>query len=165
MAAKKRNTSSARRPAPGAARAKQSPPIGRALVRDALESWVVPTVALSAAALFWAMSAIDVWPEPVAVVGVATSLLILALFAALRPYLFTDNARHRQVAFAFAAIWGLLLFVSFYRHNFPGTPLAGGVLRPGGEAIAVPPGLDALVTDGHFVAQQSQGNRLGHYHM
>jgi hypothetical protein len=165
MAVKKRSTAPPKRPAPGSARGKQSPAIGRALVKDALESWVVPVVALASAALFWLLSAIDVWPEPVAVVGVAVSLLVLALFAALRPYLFAENPRHRQVAAGFAALWAALLFTSFYRHNFPGEPLAAGTLRAGGDAIAVPVGLDAVVTDGHFIAQQSQGNRLGHYHL
>jgi len=123
----------------------------------------VPTVALAVAALFWLLSAIDVWSEPVAVVGVGASLLVLALFAAFRPYLFSENPRHRHAALAFAVTWGILLFTSFYRYNFPGTPLAGGVLRAGGEAIPLPAGLVAVVADGHFVAAQSQGNRLGHY--
>lgn len=146
-------------------RDKQSPPIGRALVMEALESWVVPTAALTIAALFWLMSAIDVWPEPVAVVGIAAALLVVAMFAGLRQHLFAEDPRHRHAALAFAVVWGAVLFASFYRYNFPGSPLAAGVLRAGGDAIAVPAGLDAVVADGHFVAQQSQGNRLGHYHL
>jgi hypothetical protein len=165
MSAKKHGVTRSKRTGSAATRAKQSPPIFRVMVKDALESWVVPSLALAVAVLFWLLSAIDVWSEPVAVVGVAASLLVLALFAALRPYLFAQDARHRRAALGFAVTWGVLLFTSFYSYNFPGVPLAGGVLRAGGEAIALPAGRDAVVADGHFVSQQSQANRLGHYRL
>jgi hypothetical protein len=146
-------------------RSTQSPPIFRAMVVDALESWVVPTLSLTAGALFWLLSAIDVWPESIAVVGVAGSLLVLALFAALRQHLFAEDARRRYAAIGFGLAWGVLLFVAFYVDNFPGAPTVGGVLRPGGEAISVPAGTHAMVVDGRFVATQGQGNRLGHYRL
>lgn len=133
---------------------------------EALETWVVPTLALTSAALFWLFSTLDVWPEAVAIVGIAASLLVLTLFAAFRHYFFAGEPRRRQAAIGFAVAWGLLLFTVFYRHIFPGDPLASGVLRPGGESVTVPSaGIYALVVDGQFIAAQGQGNRLGHYHL
>ena len=154
---------------PGAAvaqtRPTQSPPIFRVMMLEALESWVVPTLSLTAAALFWLLSAIDVWSEPLAVVGVAGSLLVLALFASFRQYMFAEDTFRRYASLGFGCGWGVLLFVTFYLYNFPGAPIVDGVLRSGGEAISLPAGAHALVIDGRFVATQGQGNRLGHYRL
>src|SRR5262249_3430070 len=144
------------------ARSTQSPPIFRSMALEALKSWVMPTLSLTAATLFWLMSAIDVWSEPVAVVGVAGSLLVLALFASPRQCLFAEDSVRRYVSLGFGCLWGFLLFITFYVDNFPGAASTGGVLRPGGEAISLPAGAHALVVDGRFVATQGQGNRLGH---
>src|SRR2546423_2854342 len=114
MSAKKQGVTRSKRSGSGAARAKQSPPIFRVMVKDALESWVVPTLALAIAGLFWLLSAIDVWSEAVAVVGVAAALLVLALFAALRPHLFAQDARHRRAAVGFAPALGVLLVPRFF---------------------------------------------------
>jgi hypothetical protein len=167
MGARKQIPAGPKRPGTAVAdtRSTQSPPIFRAMVLEALESWVVPTLSLTAAALFWLMSAIDALPEPVAVVGIAGSLLLLALFAAIRQHLFAQDAVRRYAALGFGSAWGVLLFLTFYLDNFPGAPTVGGVLRPGGEAISLPAGAHALVIDGRFVATQGQGNRLGHYRL
>jgi hypothetical protein len=149
----------------GETRSAQSPPIFRAMVLQALESWVVPTLSLTTAGLFWLLSAIDTWPESVAVVGVAGSLLVLALFASLRQHLFAEDSLRRYASLGFGCAWGVLLFFTFYVDNFPGAPISGGVLRPGGEAITLPAGAYMLVIDGRFVATQGQGNRLGHYRL
>jgi hypothetical protein len=135
------------------------------MVLQALESWVVPTLSITAAAVFWSLSALDSWPESVAVVGVAGSLLVLALFASLRQHLFAEDSLRRYASLGFGCAWGVLLFFTFYVDNFPGAPISGGVLRPGGEAITLPAGAYMLVIDGRFVATQGQGNRLGHYRL
>lgn len=167
MGARKQIPARPKRPGPAVAetRSTQSPPILRTMVLKALESWVVPTLSLTAAALFWLLSALDVWPESVAVVGVAGSLLVLALFASLRQYLFAEDSLRRYASLGFGCAWGVLLFFTFYVDNFPGAPTAGGVLRPGGEALSLPAGAHALVIDGRFLATQGQGNRLGHYRL
>jgi hypothetical protein len=135
------------------------------MMLEALGSWVVPTLSLTAAALFWLLSAIDVCSEPVAVVGVAGSLLVLALFASFRQHVLAEDTYRRYSSLGFACGWGLLLFLTFYLCNFPGPPTVDGVLRSGGEAISLPAGTHALVVDGRFVATQGQGNRLGHYRL
>jgi hypothetical protein len=167
MGARKEIPTRPKRPGAVAAqtRPSQSPPIFRAMVLEALESWVVPTLSLTTAALFWLMSAIDVWPEPVAVVGVAGSLLVLALFASLRHYLFAESDLQRYASLGLGGGWGLLIFVTFYLYNFPGPPTVDRVLRAGSEGISLPAGAQALVVDGRFVATQGQGNRLGHYRL
>ena len=154
-----------KRPATAQGRGAQSPPIVREMVIEALESWVVPTLALVSAVLFWLLAQLDVWTEPVAVVGIATSLLVLTLFSSFRAYLFGASGPKRNAAIAFSAAWGLLLVSVFLRHIFPGAPLGGGALRAGGEAIAVPAGRLALVVDGRFTAQSGQGNRVGRYRL
>ena len=166
MSAKKPNPTRAKRSAaPAQARAAQSPPIVRVMVVEALKSWVVPTLAIASAAVFWLLSQFDVWPEAVAVVGVAGSLLVLTLFSSFRPYFFKEDARHRTAAIVFCGTWGLFLLAVFLRHNFPGAPVAGGVLRVGGDSMALPAGRQALVIDGRFTAQPGQGNRVGHYRL
>jgi hypothetical protein len=166
MSAKKPNPARGKRPAPAAqARAAQSPPIVREMVVEALESWVVPTLAVASAVVFWLLSQFEVWPEAVAVVGVAGALLVLTLFSSFRPYFFKGDAQSRAVAVVSCVTWGVFLLAVFLRHNFPGAPVAGGVLRVGGESIALPAGRHALVVDGRFTAQPGQGNRLGHYRL
>src|SRR5262245_61725206 len=114
MGARKQIPARPKRPGTAAAetRSAQSPPIVRGIALEALKSWVVPTLSLTAATLFWLMSAIDVWPEPVAVVGVAGSLLVLALFASLRQYLFAEDSVRRYVSLGFGCVWGVLLFIT-----------------------------------------------------
>ena len=166
MAVKKSPPNRPRR-AGGAAQARmaQSPPIFRAMVTQALQSWVIPTLALTSGLAFWLLSAADLWPERVAVVGVAGALLVLTLFASFRHYLFAEEVRHRQASLAFVIGWTLLVFTTFYRFNYPGAPLAEGALSVGGDGVSVPAGLLALVVDGRFVSQQGQGNRLGRYRL
>lgn len=147
------------------ARAVQSPPIFRAMVTEALQSWVIPTVSVASGLLFWLLSAADLSSEPVAVVGVAGALLVLTMFASFRHYLFADDSRHRRASIAFALGWSLLLFTTFYRFNFPGSPVATGTLRVGDEGVSLPAGMLALVVDGRFVSQQGQGNRIGRYRL
>jgi hypothetical protein len=135
------------------------------MAREAFESWVVPTLSLVTAAFFWLMSAIDAWPEQVAVVGVAGSLLVLALFSSLRHYVFAESKLRRYASLGFGFGWGSLLFLTFYFYNFPGPPTVEGVLQAGGEGISLPSGAQTLVVDGRFVAAQGQGNRIGHYRL
>ncbi len=135
------------------------------MIIEALRSWVVPTLCVAIGALFWLLSALDVWPEPVAVIGIAGSLLVLTLFGSFRDHFFAEESLRRYTSIALAMGWGTLLFATFYLHNFPGAPRAGGLLRTGGDAIDVPPGPHALVVDGRFHAAQGQGNRLGHYRL
>jgi hypothetical protein len=165
MSAKTPSQKRPKRPAGAPARAAQSPPIFRVMVVEALKSWVVPTLALVSAAVFWLLSQFDVASEAVSVVGVAASLLVLTLFSSFRPYLFSANLSGRNAAAAFSVAWAVLLVAVFMRHNFPGAPVAGGVLRAGGEPIAVPSGRQALVVDGRFNAQPGQGNRVGRYRL
>ncbi len=146
-------------------RVAQSPPIYRAMVTEALQSWVIPTLALASGFVFWLLSATDVWPEPVAVVGVAGALLVLTMFASFRHYLFGEGIRHRRASLAFVAGWTLLVFTTLYRFSYPGAPLAEGALSIGGDGVSLPAGLFTLVVDGRFVSQQGQGNRLGHYRL
>ncbi len=143
----------------------QSPPIFRAMVRQALQTWVVPTLALATGVVFWLFAAADLAPEPVAVVGIGGALLVLTMFASFRHYLFGDDVRRRQASLAFTVGWSLLVFTTFYRFNYPGSPLAEGVLQVGGDSVSVPAGLLALVIDGRFLSQQGQGNRIGRYHL
>jgi hypothetical protein len=153
-----------RMPRSSSGRATQSPPIVRTMVIDALQSWVVPTLMGGSAALFWILSSLGVWREPVAVVGIATSLLVLSLFASLRHYLFSDDPRQRRVSLVLATCWGLLLFVPFFRCNFPGVPVAAGDLEPSGPTLAVPHGgLYSVVVDGRFTPSREQATRVGHY--
>jgi hypothetical protein len=147
------------------ARAAQSPPIYRAMVSQALQSWVVPTLALASGFAFWLLSAADVLPEGVAVVGVAGTLLALTMFASFRHYLFGEEIRHRRASLAFVAGWTVLVFTTFYRFNYPGAPISEGALSIGGDGVSLPAGLLALVVDGRFVSQQGEGNRLGHYRL
>src|SRR5207302_9357001 len=93
------------------------------------------------------------------------SLLVLTLFSSFRPYFFKGDTQHRIAAIGFCGTWGVLLLSVFLSHNFPGAPVAGGVLRVAGESIALPAGRHALVVDGRFTAQPGQGNRLGHYRL
>jgi len=147
------------------ARATQSPPIFRAMVIEALQSWVIPTIAVATGLTFWLLTAADLWPEPVAVVGIAGALLVLTMFASFRHYLFVDDVRHRRASLAFALAWSLLVFLSFYRFNFPGSPLLSATLHAGDDGVSLPTGMLALVVDGRFVSQQTQGNRVGRYRL
>ena len=146
-------------------RAAQSPPIFRAMVMEALQSWVIPTLSVATGLTFWVLTTADVWPEPVAVVGIAGALLVLTMFASFRHYLFVDDARRRWASLAFALPWSLLVFFTFYRFNFPGSPLISATLRAGDDGISLPAGMLALVVDGRFVSQQAQGNRIGRYRL
>lgn len=142
----------------------QSPPLARAMVIEALETWVVPALSVIAAATFWLLATLDVWPPSVAVVGVGGALLVLTLFTSFRHYFLANRARHRQASLAFAVFWGAFLFVSFFRSIFPGAPLASGVLRARGDPLAsLQAGLYAVVVDGRFTGAEGKGNRRGHY--
>jgi hypothetical protein len=167
MGVRKQIPTRQKRPGAAAAQARpsQSPPIIRAMIFEALGSWVVPTLSITAAGLFWVMSALDVCSESVAVLGVAGSLLVLSLFASLRQHLFSENEVHRYASLALGCGWGILLFMTFYLHDFPGPPTMSRILRPGGEGMTLPQGTHALVVEGRFVAAQGQGNRLGHYRL
>src|SRR5262245_32552450 len=147
------------------ARAAQSPPIFRAMVIEALRSWVIPTLSVATGLAFWLSSTLDLWPEPVAVAGIAGALLVLTMFASFRHYLFSDDARQRWASLAFALAWSLLVFATFYRFNFPGSPLVSATLQAGDDGISLPAGMLALVVDGRFVSQQTQGNRIGRYRL
>jgi hypothetical protein len=147
------------------ARAGQSPPSLRAMVMEALQSWVIPTLSVATGLAFWLLSALDLWPEPVAVVGIAGALLVLTMFASFRHYLFVDDVRHRWASLVFALAWTLLVFSTFYRFNFPGSPLVSAALQAGDGGISLPVGMLALVVDGRFVSQQAQGNRIGRYRL
>jgi hypothetical protein len=146
-------------------RAAQSPPIFRAMVMEALQSWVIPTLSVATGLAFWLLSALDLWPEPVAVVGIAGALLALTMFASFRHYVFVDDARQRWASLVFALAWTLLVFSTFYRFNFPGAPLVSATLQAGEDGISLPVGMLALVIDGRFVSQQTQGNRIGRYRL
>lgn len=136
------------------------------MVQEALETWLIPVVALAAAALFASLAGMDVWPQSLGVLGVGASLLVLVLFAAFRGYVFGADPLRRNASLGFCAVWFLLLLASFYDHVFPGPPIAAGALHPGGESVDVPgPGLRAIVVDGRFVTGEGQGNRLGHYRL
>jgi hypothetical protein len=112
------------------------------------------------------LASFTTWPEPVAVVGVAGSLLVLSLFASLRRYLFSESSVERRVALAFGIVWGLFLFGTFYRYNFPEAPVATAELRRGAEALEVPRrGLYAVIVDGRFTASEGRATRLGHYRL
>jgi len=135
------------------------------MVAEALQTWVVPTLAACSAAGSWMLSSIGFWPEPVAAVGIAGSLLVLTLFAALRRYLFAAaTSAERRISLACAIVWGVFLFTTFYRSNFPGTPVASGELRREGDALAIPQGgLYAVIVDGRFTGAEGRATRLGHY--
>ncbi len=136
------------------------------MAREAVETWVVPAVSVAAIAVFWALSALDVWPDSVAVVGIAGALMFLVLFSAFRDFFFSSDEKRRNVSLAFCGVWFLGLFASLFLHIFPGNPVAAGVLKLGSGSIDVPgPGLRSIVVDGKFVAAEGQGNRLGHYRL
>jgi hypothetical protein len=135
------------------------------MVMEALQSWVIPTFSVATGLAFWLLSTLDLWPEPVAVVGIGGALLVLTMFASFRHYLFVDDVRHRWASLVFALCWGLLVFCTFYRFNFPGSPLVSATLHAGDDGISLPVGMLALVVDGRFISQQSQGNRIGHYRL
>ena len=134
------------------------------MVRQATETWLVPVLCLIAAAIFWALAAFGIWTDVAAVLGVGTALLVLTMFASFHPYFFSSDSQRRFASIAFVAVWSVFLLSTFYLRNFPGAPLAGGALEVGGPPIALPAaGRYAVVVDGHFVAGEGQGNRLGHY--
>ncbi len=152
--------------APRTARETKAPPVTATMVRQALETWAIPAVTLGLAALFWTFALLGYWVDVVAVLGVATCLLVLTLFASFRQYFFADDSRRRNVSIAFAVVWGVFVLSCFYRQNLPGDPVAVGILHPAAETLAVPQaGRYAVVVDGHFTATEGQGNRLGHYRL
>jgi hypothetical protein len=155
-----------RTPTRAAGKGTQSPPIVRAMATEAFETWVVPTLAACSAALFWILSSLDFWPEPVAVVGIAGSLLVLSLFASFRGYVFAEDSLERRVSLVFVFSWGLFLFATFYRFNFPGAPIAVAELRRDGKALEVPSGgLYAVIVDGRFTTTEGRATRLGRYRL
>lgn len=163
MAAKKRSAS-ARRPGARSARSAQSPPILRAMVVDALKGWVVPVgsgLGAGTTWLLWMFGAID---ESRAAVGVAAGLLLLVLFASFKTYFFDDARAERFSSIALAIVWGVIAFLVFYQHDFPGSVLQSGVLRPNADALTLPAERRyAIVVDGHFTAGERQGTRVGQY--
>lgn len=167
MSAKKTISSRPRRPGPAAAktqRAPQSPPIVLAMVTEALQSWVIPVLSVAAAVVFWLLSAFGILSEETAVLDIAGSLLVLVLFLSFQHYFFADDRRQRYGSVALATAWAILLFANFYRHDFPGTPLASGVLHPDGQALPVSDDSRiSIVVEGRFNASEGRGNRSGHY--
>ena len=144
----------------------QTPSIARALALQAVETWAVPAAALGAATVFWLLGTFSIVSDATAVVGVAGALVVLTLFSSFRRYFFATAPERRWISLGFAVLWGLFVFTSFYRYNFPGDPVAFGVLHPGAESIALPEaGRYAVVVDGHFTATGGQGDRLGHYRL
>lgn len=144
----------------------QSPPLMRAMVVDALKSWVVPTAAGLVAASSWALSMAELMSESAAVTAVGLSLLVLVLFVSFGPLFFADAAERRNASIAFAAAWATILAIQFYGHNHPGPPLRQAVLHAGGEGIGLPPaGRYTLVVDGRFKPSQTQGTRRGAYRL
>ena len=144
----------------------QSPPIFRAMVTEALQSWVIPTV------------------------SVASRPAVLAAFRR-RPLFRTGRRRRRRWRAARAHD---VRFVSSLpvRRRLPSPPgvacvcprlepaplhdvlpiqlprLSGRYAvrsRVGDEGVSLPAGMLALVVDGRFVSQQGQGNRIGRYRL
>src|SRR5882724_1292183 len=144
----------------------KTPPITSTMARQAAKTWGVPVITLSAAALFWTLALLGIWTDTTAVVSVAGALLVLTLFSSFQHYFFAADSGHRYAALGFAVVWGVFVFACFYRQNFPGDPVAAGVLHAGPETLAVPAaGRFAVVVDGRFTTTEGQGNRLGHYRL
>jgi hypothetical protein len=141
-------------------------PVTAAHVRQAAESWLIPVICIVAAAVFWALAAFEVWSDATAVLAVGTSLLVLTMFASFQQHFFSSEPRTRWICIGFAILWSAFVLTSFYAHDFPGAPVATGVLEVGGQPLALPQaGRYAVVVDGHFIATDGQGNRLGHYRL
>lgn len=134
------------------------------MVVDALKGWVVPVgsgLGAGAAWLLWMFGAID---ESPAAVGVVAGLLVLVLFASFKTYFFAASRAERFSAIALALAWGGIVFLTFYGHDFPGTPLQSGLLRPNADALFLPAERRyTIVVDGHFTAGERQGTRVGPY--
>jgi hypothetical protein len=88
------------------------------------------------------------------------------MFASFQQHLFSSDPKTRWISIGFVTVWSAFVLTSFCAHNFPGAPVATGILEVGGPPLALPHGgRYAVVIDGHFIAADGQGNRLGHYRL
>jgi len=118
-------TASRTRQPPGAKPSRPRPPSLTALrARDALETWLVPTVAAAVIVLCAALSATELVATEAALAGALAAALVLLLFIGERPLLTGDQPRRaRWLGGALAAVWLVACSVPFYTRIFPGAPL------------------------------------------
>jgi hypothetical protein len=135
-------------------------------VAEAFRSWVIPAVSIAVAGAVVVLSAAGLVSGAVAVSGATGALLVLVIFSTLRPYLFSEERRSRSTAAAFAAFWGVAVFLAVWTHDFPGRPLAGGRLRATEGEIHLPPASRyAIVVDGQFRPAEGVQDRTGAYRL
>lgn len=136
------------------------------MVAAALRTWVVPAVTGIVAAALWLLGTAEVVSAPLAVSGVATSLLLLVSFTAFRDHFLSEAPAERWTSLGFSIVWLAVLLATVYAHDFPGPPLQRGTLRAAGAALSLPPARHySIVAEGHFKTAESRSNRFAEYRL
>jgi hypothetical protein len=149
---------------------KQTAPLTRMLILDALRTWVIPTVAVSIGLVVFVLYNIELLEQAVAVTVAGTLGLIVVLFYGLRGFI-EDTLDGRMVAIliVFAVLWSAATFYPFYRAVNPGPPLFATELSRDHPPVTLPlqgkPGRYNLVVEGHFLPAQGKENRTATYHI
>jgi hypothetical protein len=165
----KAQASKSRTPRSPGRRPTQSAPLTQMLVRDALRTWVVPTLAVVVGLVTFVVYNIGAIAEASAVTIVGGAALLTVLFAGLRGFLEErPNGRIIGVLAVFAVLFGLSTFYPFYRTLAPGTPVFSTELKRG-AASTLPlhdkPGHYSIVFEGHFLPVEGRQNRTAAFNI
>ena len=144
----------------------QTATIRRLLIRDALASWVVPTIAAVVIALAVLLNALGLLTDAAASATAVAALLVIGAFMMVAPFL--DGASERPpvplaALFAAALGWVALLYYPFHARIFAGPALAQIHVDPAVHGVLVPVGGHGdsvdLIVEAHLPLAAEQRDR------
>ena len=146
------------------------PSIRRLLLADALSTWVVPALSVTALALAILLNALGLVPGEVAAAIAALALLVLGAFTtavSLRNSATTERTIPGGWLLAGATLWVVLLYYPLHCRIFPGWPLAQARLDASATGTVLPVAGHGsrfdLVVDAHLPLASEQRDRTVHY--
>ena len=155
-------------PRPGPRSRLQS--VRRLLLADALSTWAVPALTLTALALAVLLAALGLVPGGVATAITALALLVLGAFIAAAPLLDAATAERRVPGswlLVGASLWIALLYYPLHCRLFPGSPLAQARLDASATGTVLPLAGHGsrfdLIVDAHLPLASEQRDRTVRY--
>jgi hypothetical protein len=155
---------------PAARRQRQTAPLTGLAVLDALRSWVLPAVAVTAAVALFVVYNIGLLDAAPAVTAIGLLALALVLFFGLRS--FTEQSISGRLGIllaAFVVVWSAATSYPFYRALNPGEPAFSAELQRNSGPVTLPlqgkPGRYSLLVQGHFPPAEGKQNRTATYRL
>jgi len=146
----------------------QSAHLRSMVIRDALHTWVIPTVAGVVAFFMFVLYNIEAVSADVSLSVIGVLALLVLLFSGLRGFVdYVPDGRRLAFLAGFVVLWCAATGYPFYRTVNRGTPLFSAELLRNAAPVVLPlhdkPGHYSLVVEGHFLPAQGRETRTATY--